>query len=177
MRHLALLRHIERRSNLANVTAQARLGADCVKTGALAPKTPLARGPLEAGLWWRSIRDTRLSGIIPVPLGRENWVNSLADRGTQPAHRYERCPGRQTFFAGVLTSPGQLCPLIAPSMLRALWGKLSQKTEVAHFVEHATPKAILIWEEAMPTLVGFGTFAALPEEQISEKISRPRSLW
>ena len=29
----------------------------------------------------------------------------------------------------------------------------------------------------MPTLVGFGTFAALPEEQISEKISRPRSLW
>jgi quercetin dioxygenase-like cupin family protein len=79
---------------------------------------------------------------------------------------------RRTFFAGVLTSPGQLCPLIAPRMLRALWGKLSQKTEVAHFVEHATPKAILIWEEAMPTLVGFGTFAALPEEQISEKISR-----
>ena len=57
-------------------------------------------------------------------------------------------------------------------MLRALWGKFSQKTEVAHFVEHATPKAILIWEEAMPKLVGFGTFAALPEEQISEKISR-----
>jgi hypothetical protein len=23
-----------------------------------------------------SIRDTRLSGIIPVPLGRENWVDS-----------------------------------------------------------------------------------------------------
>jgi quercetin dioxygenase-like cupin family protein len=107
-----------------------------------------------------------------VPLGRENWVDSLADRGTQPAYRYGRCPGRQTFFAGVLTSPGQLCPLIAPRMLRALLGKLSQKTEVAHFVEHATPKAILIWEEAMPTLVGFGTFAALPEEQISEKISR-----
>src|SRR6516225_2752235 len=34
------------------------------------------------------------------------------------------------------------------------------------------PKAILVWEEVMPTLVGFGTFAALPEEQISEKISR-----
>src|SRR6516165_7827917 len=33
-------------------------------------------------------------------------------------------------------------------------------------------KAILIWEEVMPTLVGFGTFAALPEEEISEKISR-----
>ena len=49
---------------------------------------------------------------------------------------------------------------------------LSQETEVAHFVDHTTPKAILIWEEAMPTLVGFGTFAALPEEQISEKISR-----
>jgi len=28
----------------------------------------------------------------------------------------------------------------------------------------------------MPTLVGFGTFAALREEQISEKISR-RALW
>ena len=36
----------------------------------------------------------------------------------------------------------------------------------------ATTKAILIWEEIMPTLVGFGTFAALVEEQISEKISR-----
>src|SRR2546421_10783604 len=34
---------------------------------------------------------------------------------------------------------------------------------------HAT---ILIWEEDMATLVGFGTFAALPEEEISEKISR-----
>src|SRR6266511_2401471 len=34
------------------------------------------------------------------------------------------------------------------------------------------PNAILVWEEVMPTLVGFGTFAALPEEQISEKISR-----
>src|SRR5262245_5109729 len=33
-------------------------------------------------------------------------------------------------------------------------------------------KAVLVWEEVMPTLVGFGTFAALPEEQISEKISR-----
>jgi hypothetical protein len=33
-------------------------------------------------------------------------------------------------------------------------------------------KAILIWEEVMPTLAGFNTFAALPEEQISEKISR-----
>jgi hypothetical protein len=29
-----------------------------------------------------------------------------------------------------------------------------------------------IWEEVMPRLVGFGTFAALLEEQISEKISR-----
>jgi hypothetical protein len=28
------------------------------------------------------------------------------------------------------------------------------------------------WEEVMQTLVGFGTFAALVEEQISEKISR-----
>ena len=33
-------------------------------------------------------------------------------------------------------------------------------------------KAILIWEEVMPTLLGFGTFAALPEERISDKISR-----
>jgi quercetin dioxygenase-like cupin family protein len=31
---------------------------------------------------------------------------------------------------------------------------------------------MLIWEEGMPTFVGFNTFAALPEEQISEKISR-----
>ena len=42
--------------------------------------------------------------------------------------------------------------------------------------EHARPKAILIWEEVMPTLVGFGEFAALLEEQISEKISRAFSL-
>ena len=34
------------------------------------------------------------------------------------------------------------------------------------------PKAILIWRRLCPTLVGFGTFAALLEEQISEKISR-----
>ena len=39
-------------------------------------------------------------------------------------------------------------------------------------IDHATPKSILIWEEVMPTLLGFGTFAALPEEQISKKISR-----
>ena len=32
--------------------------------------------------------------------------------------------------------------------------------------------ACVTWEGVMPTLVGFGTFAALPEEQISEKISR-----
>jgi quercetin dioxygenase-like cupin family protein len=43
---------------------------------------------------------------------------------------------------------------------------------MGNFVDHATPRAILIWEEAMPTLVGFGTFAALLEEKISEKISR-----
>jgi hypothetical protein len=30
----------------------------------------------------------------------------------------------------------------------------------------------VIWEELMPKLVGFSRFAALPEEQISEKISR-----
>src|SRR5262249_37486351 len=29
-----------------------------------------------------------------------------------------------------------------------------------------------LWEKAMPKLTGFGTFAALPEEQLSEKISR-----
>ena len=33
-------------------------------------------------------------------------------------------------------------------------------------------KGILIWEEAMTKLTGFGTFAALPDEQLSEKISR-----
>jgi quercetin dioxygenase-like cupin family protein len=31
---------------------------------------------------------------------------------------------------------------------------------------------VLIWEEAMTNLMGFGTFAALPDEQLSEKISR-----
>jgi quercetin dioxygenase-like cupin family protein len=41
-----------------------------------------------------------------------------------------------------------------------------------HFVGHAPPKTILIREEVMSTLVGFGTFSALLEEQISEKISR-----
>ena len=34
------------------------------------------------------------------------------------------------------------------------------------------PKAILIWEEVMPKLVGFSRFAALLEGQISDKISR-----
>ena len=34
------------------------------------------------------------------------------------------------------------------------------------------PKAILIWEEVMPKRVGFSRFAALLEEQISDKISR-----
>jgi hypothetical protein len=29
-----------------------------------------------------------------------------------------------------------------------------------------------IWEKVMPTLVGFGSFAALSEERISENISR-----
>jgi hypothetical protein len=33
-------------------------------------------------------------------------------------------------------------------------------------------KGILIWEEALTKLTGFGTFAALPDEQLSEKISR-----
>jgi hypothetical protein len=44
----------------------------------------------------------------------------------------------------------------------------------AHLVDHATRQAVLIWEKVMPTPVGFSTFAALPEEQISEKISRNR---
>jgi quercetin dioxygenase-like cupin family protein len=48
----------------------------------------------------------------------------------------------------------------------------SPRTQPADGIDHATPKAILNWEEVMPALVGFGTFAALPEEQISEKISR-----
>jgi hypothetical protein len=34
------------------------------------------------------------------------------------------------------------------------------------------PKAILIWEELCRPFVGFNRFAALPEEQISEKIGR-----
>src|SRR5262249_13866504 len=40
------------------------------------------------------------------------------------------------------------------------------------FRDHATPKATLIWEKVMSRLIGFGTFAALPEERISDKISR-----
>jgi quercetin dioxygenase-like cupin family protein len=39
-------------------------------------------------------------------------------------------------------------------------------------VNRATAKPILIGEEAMPKLMGFGTFVALPEEQLSEKVSR-----
>jgi unsaturated pyranuronate lyase len=45
-------------------------------------------------------------------------------------------------------------------------------TQPANGIDRATPKAILILEDVMPTLVGFGRFAALLEEQISEKISR-----
>src|SRR5262245_46037797 len=44
--------------------------------------------------------------------------------------------------------------------------------ELAQFFAHAMAKGDSDWEEVMPTLVGFNTFAALPEEQISEKISR-----
>jgi quercetin dioxygenase-like cupin family protein len=51
----------------------------------------------------------------------------------------------------------------------ALSGEASQKSET---LAMRRAKAILIWEEGMPTFVGFNTFAALPEEQISEKISR-----
>jgi hypothetical protein len=51
----------------------------------------------------------------------------------------------------------------------ALSGEGSQKTEA---LAMRRAKAILIWEEGMPTFVGFNTFAALPEEQISEKIRR-----
>jgi quercetin dioxygenase-like cupin family protein len=58
---------------------------------------------------------------------------------------------------------------------RELPGHLGHATPAKYHrlcVDHAAPKAILIWEEVMPTLVGFGTFAALVEEQISERISR-----
>jgi quercetin dioxygenase-like cupin family protein len=51
----------------------------------------------------------------------------------------------------------------------ALSGEGSQKTEA---LAMRLAKTILIWEEGMPTFVGFNTFAALPEEQISEKIRR-----
>jgi quercetin dioxygenase-like cupin family protein len=40
-----------------------------------------------------------------------------------------------------------------------------------YLIARACPVA-LTWEEVMPTLVGFNTFAELPEEQISEKITR-----
>jgi hypothetical protein len=45
-------------------------------------------------------------------------------------------------------------------------------TQPANGIDRATPKAILILEDVMPTLVGFSRFAALLEEQISEKIRR-----
>src|SRR5215510_2722602 len=51
---------------------------------------------------------------------------------------------------------------------------MSQARGMAYMVdrpEDATGEDSLR-EELMPKLVGFGTFAALPEEQISEKISR-----
>jgi hypothetical protein len=51
----------------------------------------------------------------------------------------------------------------------ALSGEGSQKSQA---LAMRRSKAIRIWEEGMPTFVGFNTFAALPEEQISEKISR-----
>jgi quercetin dioxygenase-like cupin family protein len=49
---------------------------------------------------------------------------------------------------------------------------MPDRAHTADSIDHATLKAMLIWEEVMPTLVGFSTFAALPEEQISEKIIR-----
>jgi quercetin dioxygenase-like cupin family protein len=49
---------------------------------------------------------------------------------------------------------------------------MPDRPHTADSIDHATLKAMLIWEEVMPTLVGFSTFAALPEEQISEKIIR-----
>src|SRR5262244_4523518 len=51
----------------------------------------------------------------------------------------------------------------------ALSGEGSQQSQA---LAMRRSKAIVIWEEGMPTFVGFNTFAALPEEQISEKISR-----
>ena len=54
---------------------------------------------------------------------------------------------------------------------------ITEKSSQAHFVEHATPKAILIWEETMPTLVARHiTPVALPEEQISERSAATFSL-
>jgi hypothetical protein len=60
--------------------------------------------------------------------------------------------------------------------MAAQWAELSAERErVASVANPAMPKAITIWEKVMATLVGFGTFAALPEEQISETPTRPRN--
>src|SRR5262249_33871540 len=62
-------------------------------------------------------------------------------------------------------APGASAELLGD--LRLLFQRRSTRR-----ARYAPGQATLIWEEGMPTFVGFNTFAALPEEQISEKISR-----
>jgi hypothetical protein len=62
-----------------------------------------------------------------------------------------------------------------PHTERGTCQSTSDGGNVLHFVYRANVKAILIWEEAMSELASFGTFAALPEEQLSEKIAAASS--
>jgi len=55
--------------------------------------------------------------------------------------------------------------------VRVLGGQKKQDFWRGHWV--VPDRAVsAVWEEAMPKQTGFGTLAALPEEQLSEKISR-----
>src|ERR1700724_1761384 len=73
-----------------------------------------------------------------------------------------------------VASPGPRC--VATQTSRGSGGYSAREPEglgsVLHMHVVRASKGILIWEEAMTNLMGFGTFAALPDEQLSEKISR-----
>ena len=77
--------------------------------------------------------------------------------------------------------PGSGAPLgsrgSAPRLLGLTMGWLLDRTfgerpRASRIVHEDDKKAIQTWEEVMPKLVGFSRFAALLEEQISDKISR-----
>ena len=59
-------------------------------------------------------------------------------------------------------------PILSRANSLFFWGNLAKRRKLH---PRRNMKAFVIWEEVMPRLVGFGTFAALLVEQISE-ISR-----